>query len=104
MRMRDTGRSVFNRRTLNPHGPVLDMQRMKSWFSATKAKQGKNYIHPREAYWRACKIAELHERVVGNTVGIKKKVLASRMAESDKRAGYIVGLLEQGYVDPPPLL
>ena len=107
VRMKDTGRFVFNRREDNTAGHVMDVGRMKQNFSQRKAQQGRNFIHPREAYWRACSVIELRQRVGGNTTGKKKYALAKIMAERDKADAvggvYIVGFVGSAYIETPDL-
>ena len=80
---------------------------MKQNFSQRKAQQGRNFIHPREAYWRACSVIELRRRVGGNTTGKKKYALAKIMAERDKADAvggvYIVGFVGSAYIETPDL-
>ena len=107
VRMKDTGRFVFNRREGNTAGHVMDVGRMKQYFSQRKAQQGRNFIHPREAYWRACSAIELRRHVGGDTTGKKKRVLAKIMAERDKAKAvggvYIVGFVDGAYIETPDL-
>ena len=107
VRVKDSGRFVFNRREHNPHGHVLDVGRMKIRFSQCKKSQGKNYIHPREAFWRAYSVGELRRRVGGDTTNIKKAALAKTMAERDKAnvtgGKYIVGFVDGSYIGTPEM-
>ena len=105
VRIHGTGCKVFNRREENEHGIVMEVTRMKQWFSQTKAKQGTTPITPRLAYWKAIKIARLREYVGGNTDSITKLALAKTMVDREVTGNTVVGFVNGVYyVTPPPIL
>jgi len=101
MRMQGTNRYVFNRRTDNIHGHVLDIPRLKQSFSKLKREQGKQPIHPRAAFWRTKPVAELRQRVGGDTSEKSKNDLAKELADADIDGGNQYGFVDGFYVETP---
>ena len=99
--MHGTNRYVFNRRTDNIHGHVLDIPRLKQSFSKIKREQGKQPIHPRAAFWRTKPIAELRQRVGGDTSEKAKNDLAKELADRDEVGDNQYGFFDEIYVDTP---
>ena len=77
-----SGQLVFHNLCVNEvsniHGPVIPIDKIKSWFSRIHHDQRSNPIHPRLAYWRAKPIQSLRAHF---TAEIPVKTKAFKLAK-----------------------